>query len=45
MTIAATRRGIHQVMWLFNPRKISAFLASRARSVPLSAHARSVVPG
>ncbi|MFF6993141.1 sigma-70 family RNA polymerase sigma factor [Streptomyces sp. NPDC010273] len=44
MTIAATRRGIHQVMWLFNPRKISAFLASRARSAPLSAHARSVVP-
>ncbi|MFJ6087900.1 sigma-70 family RNA polymerase sigma factor [Streptomyces sp. NPDC092369] len=45
MTIAATRRGVHQVLWLFNPRKISAFLASRTRCVPLSADAGATVPG
>ncbi|WP_210571982.1 RNA polymerase sigma-70 factor [Streptomyces sp. GESEQ-4] len=31
MTIAATHRGIHQVMWVFNPAKIAAFLDSRSR--------------
>ncbi|MEU3297557.1 RNA polymerase sigma-70 factor [Streptomyces longwoodensis] len=31
MTVAATRRGIHQVMWIFTPEKIAAFLSSRAR--------------
>ncbi|MGX1267944.1 RNA polymerase sigma-70 factor [Streptomyces phaeoluteigriseus] len=31
MTIAATHRGIHQVMWVFNPAKIAAFLHSRSR--------------
>ncbi|MFJ3776235.1 RNA polymerase sigma-70 factor [Streptomyces sp. NPDC090075] len=36
MTIAASEAGIHQVMWVFNPRKITAFLDSRLRcaSVP-----------
>ncbi|MZE69993.1 RNA polymerase sigma-70 factor [Streptomyces sp. SID5789] len=36
MTVAATSRGIHQVMWVFNPAKIAAFLNSRTRhrSVP-----------
>ena len=32
MTIAATSRGIHQVMWVFNPAKITAFLHSAGRS-------------
>lgn len=31
MTVAATSRGIHQVMWVFNPAKIAAFLQSRTR--------------
>ena len=31
MTVAATSRGIHQVMWVFNPAKIAAFLGSRTR--------------
>ncbi|MEU1875600.1 RNA polymerase sigma-70 factor (ECF subfamily) [Streptomyces ambofaciens] len=31
MTVAATSRGIHQVMWVFNPAKIAAFLDSRTR--------------
>ncbi|MET8489001.1 RNA polymerase sigma-70 factor [Streptomyces tendae] len=31
MTVAATSRGIHQVMWVFNPDKIAAFLRSRTR--------------
>jgi RNA polymerase sigma-70 factor, ECF subfamily len=31
MTVAATHRGIHQVMWVFNPAKIAAFLDSRSR--------------
>ncbi|WP_328843225.1 RNA polymerase sigma-70 factor [Streptomyces sp. NBC_00258] len=28
MTVAATHRGIHQVMWVFNPSKIAALLRS-----------------
>ncbi|MFJ8027886.1 RNA polymerase sigma-70 factor [Streptomyces sp. NPDC096311] len=32
MTIAADREGIYKVMWVFNPQKIAAFLASRSRS-------------
>lgn len=31
VTIAATRRGIHQVMWVFNPHKIAAFFDSGSR--------------
>ncbi|MEV1023271.1 sigma-70 family RNA polymerase sigma factor [Streptomyces sp. NPDC050264] len=31
MTIAASRRGVHQVMWVFNPSKIAAFLNSPSR--------------
>ncbi|MEU3794264.1 sigma-70 family RNA polymerase sigma factor [Streptomyces fructofermentans] len=31
LTVAATRRGIHQVMWVFNPSKIAAFFESRSR--------------
>ncbi|MEU3511968.1 sigma-70 family RNA polymerase sigma factor [Streptomyces longwoodensis] len=31
MTVAATCRGVHQVMWIFTPEKIAAFLGSRAR--------------
>jgi RNA polymerase sigma-70 factor (ECF subfamily) len=31
LTIAASREGIHKVMWVFNPSKIAAFLDSRAR--------------
>ncbi|MFJ3671162.1 sigma-70 family RNA polymerase sigma factor [Streptomyces sp. NPDC090106] len=30
MTVAATHRGIHQVMWVFNPAKIAALLRSRS---------------
>ncbi|MFE7927374.1 sigma-70 family RNA polymerase sigma factor [Streptomyces sp. NPDC057456] len=29
--IAASKEGIHQVMWVFNPSKIAAFTASRSR--------------
>ncbi|MER5436698.1 RNA polymerase sigma-70 factor [Streptomyces sp. NPDC002588] len=29
--IAVSKAGIHQVMWVFNPSKIAAFLASRSR--------------
>ncbi|MEV6176755.1 RNA polymerase sigma-70 factor [Streptomyces sp. NPDC052015] len=35
MTVAATCRGIHQVMWVFNPSKIAAFIASRSRRAAL----------
>ncbi|MGW7418493.1 RNA polymerase sigma-70 factor [Streptomyces sp. NPDC054813] len=31
LTVAASRAGIHKVMWVFNPSKIAAFLGSRAR--------------
>jgi RNA polymerase sigma-70 factor (ECF subfamily) len=31
MTIAASKEGIHQLMWVFNPSKIAAFLDSRSR--------------
>lgn len=31
MTVAASRQGIHRVMWVFNPSKIAAFLDSRSR--------------
>jgi RNA polymerase sigma-70 factor (ECF subfamily) len=31
MTIAASHEGIHQVMWVFNPDKIAAFLDSPSR--------------
>lgn len=31
MTIAASKEGIHQVMWWFSPHKIVAFLDSRTR--------------
>ncbi|WP_217551814.1 RNA polymerase sigma-70 factor [Streptomyces sp. GbtcB6] len=33
MTIAASKEGIHKVMWVFNPSKIAAFLGSRSRCV------------
>ncbi len=32
MTVAATRRGIHQVMWVFSPNKMAALLRSREGS-------------
>ncbi|MER8047300.1 sigma-70 family RNA polymerase sigma factor [Streptomyces sp. NPDC094032] len=32
MTVAATHRGIHQVMWVFSPGKIAALLRSRAQT-------------
>ncbi|MFC5801915.1 RNA polymerase sigma-70 factor [Streptomyces formicae] len=32
LTMAASRAGIHKVMWVFNPSKIAAFLDSRSRS-------------
>jgi RNA polymerase sigma-70 factor (ECF subfamily) len=31
MTMAASKEGIHKLMWLFNPTKIAAFLDSRSR--------------
>ncbi|WP_232838276.1 sigma-70 family RNA polymerase sigma factor [Streptomyces geranii] len=31
MTMAASEAGIHQLMWVFSPDKIAAFLGSRAR--------------
>lgn len=31
MTIAASRGGVHRVMRVFNPSRITAFLASRSR--------------
>ncbi|WP_217214278.1 sigma-70 family RNA polymerase sigma factor [Streptomyces sp. AC550_RSS872] len=31
MTVAASPAGIHQLMWVFNPSKIAAFLGSRSR--------------
>lgn len=31
MTIAASDQGIHQVLWVFNPSKIDAFIGSRNR--------------
>ncbi|WP_069762060.1 sigma-70 family RNA polymerase sigma factor [Streptomyces sp. LUP47B] len=31
MTAAASKHGIHQVLWVFAPSKIAAFLASRSR--------------
>ncbi|WP_406431272.1 RNA polymerase sigma-70 factor [Streptomyces sp. NBC_00631] len=31
LTVAASREGIHRVMWVFNPSKIAAFLDSGAR--------------
>ncbi|MGW3728964.1 RNA polymerase sigma-70 factor [Streptomyces sp. NPDC000851] len=31
MTTAASQEGIHQVMWVFNPSKIAAFIDSRSR--------------
>ncbi|MGW7542450.1 RNA polymerase sigma-70 factor [Streptomyces sp. NPDC054770] len=31
MTIAASKEGIHKVMWVFNPSKVAAFLGSRSR--------------
>lgn len=31
MTMAASKEGIHQLMWVFSPSKIAAFLASRSR--------------
>ncbi|WP_460070501.1 sigma-70 family RNA polymerase sigma factor [Streptomyces sp. YKOK-I1] len=32
MTTAASEHGIHQVLWVFSPSKIAAFLDSRSRS-------------
>lgn len=32
MTLAASREGIHQVMWVFDPSKIAAFLDSATRT-------------
>ncbi|QFQ95064.1 sigma-70 family RNA polymerase sigma factor [Streptomyces phaeolivaceus] len=32
LTVAASPAGIHQLMWVFSPSKIDAFLASRTRS-------------
>ncbi|MFJ8357232.1 RNA polymerase sigma-70 factor [Streptomyces sp. NPDC093984] len=37
MTVAATHRGIHQVMWVFNPSKIAAFFDSRSRCAAVGA--------
>ncbi|RMB84953.1 RNA polymerase sigma-70 factor [Streptomyces shenzhenensis] len=31
LTVAASHQGVHQVMWVFNPSKISAFIGSRSR--------------
>jgi RNA polymerase sigma-70 factor (ECF subfamily) len=31
LTLAASKEGIHQVLWVFNPAKIAAFLGSRSR--------------
>ncbi|MEV6118363.1 sigma-70 family RNA polymerase sigma factor [Streptomyces sp. NPDC052109] len=31
MTMAASKEGIHQLLWVFSPSKIAAFLDSRAR--------------
>jgi RNA polymerase sigma-70 factor (ECF subfamily) len=31
MTVAASKEGIHKVLWVFNPSKIAAFLDSRSR--------------
>ncbi|WP_405669950.1 sigma-70 family RNA polymerase sigma factor [Streptomyces sp. NBC_01530] len=31
MTVAASKDGIHQVMWVFSPSKVAAFLDSRRR--------------
>jgi RNA polymerase sigma-70 factor (ECF subfamily) len=31
MTVAASREGVHRVMWVFNPAKIAAFFDSRSR--------------
>ncbi|GGJ34891.1 RNA polymerase sigma-70 factor [Streptomyces brasiliensis] len=31
LTVAASKAGIHRVMWLFNPSKIAAFLGSPSR--------------
>jgi RNA polymerase sigma-70 factor (ECF subfamily) len=31
MTVAASHEGIHQLMWVFNPSKIAAFIDSRSR--------------
>ncbi len=31
MTMAASKKGIHKSMWVFNPDKIAAFLDSRSR--------------
>jgi RNA polymerase sigma-70 factor (ECF subfamily) len=33
MTMAASKEGIHQLMWVFSPSKIAAFLDSRSRLV------------
>lgn len=32
LTVAASREGIHHVMWVLNPSKIAAFLHSRSRT-------------
>ncbi|MFC8342835.1 sigma-70 family RNA polymerase sigma factor [Streptomyces sp. NPDC057280] len=31
LTVVASQEGIHQVLWVFNPDKIAAFLGSRSR--------------
>ncbi|MFF4258272.1 RNA polymerase sigma-70 factor [Streptomyces sp. NPDC001663] len=31
LTIVASKEGIHKLLWVFNPSKIAAFLASRSR--------------
>ncbi|MCX4702715.1 hypothetical protein [Streptomyces sp. NBC_01373] len=31
MTMAASKEGIHQLMWVFSPSKIAALLDSRSR--------------
>jgi RNA polymerase sigma-70 factor (ECF subfamily) len=31
VTVAASKEGIHTVLWLFSPSKVAAFLASRSR--------------
>ncbi|MFI6007530.1 RNA polymerase sigma-70 factor [Streptomyces sp. NPDC051243] len=33
MTLSASPEGIHQLMWVFNPSKVSAFVNSRSRHV------------
>lgn len=45
LTIAASKEGIHKLMWVFNASKIAAFLDSRSRfAVALGSAPGSVAP-